>query len=193
MNGMPVEVSYEENLLKNTSYVFCPNHSSALDILSTPLLKENFTFVGKNEISKIPLFGYMFKKLHIQVDRASMKSRYRTISSSVEAIRQGKSVLIFPEGGIVSPDPPHMGSFKDGPFRIAIESGVPIVPVTIPYNWIILPDEDLRRFNKKGTTVKLIVHKPIETKGYTFNDIKELKKKAFDCISEELKRQMDEY
>lgn len=193
MNGMSVKVVYEENLKKKKSYVFCPNHTSALDILSVPLINENFTFVGKNEISKIPLFGYMFRKLHITVDRESMKSKYKTITSSIEAIKQGKSILIFPEGGIVNPNPPHMAKFKDGPFRIAIESGVPIVPVTIPYNWIILPDENVRKFNKKGAVVKLIVHKPIETAGLTLNDLVDLKSKTFSCISEELKKQMDEY
>ncbi len=193
MNGMSVKVVYEENLKKKKSYVFCPNHTSALDILSVPLINENFTFVGKNEIYKIPLFGYMFRKLHITVDRESMKSKYKTIISSIEAIKQGKSILIFPEGGIVNPNPPHMAKFKDGPFRIAIESGVPIVPVTIPYNWIILPGENVRKFNKKGAVVKLIVHKPIETAGLTLNDLVDLKSKTFSCISEELKKQMDEY
>ena len=84
---MKVKVVYEENLKKKKSYVFCPNHTSALDILSVPLINENFTFVGKNEISKIPLFGYMFRKLHITVNRESMKSKYKTILSSIEAIK----------------------------------------------------------------------------------------------------------
>ncbi len=182
---------YEEHLPKR-QYVLCPNHTSALDIASIPLINETFTFVGKNDIAKIPLFGYMFKKLHISVDRGSLRSQYQTIESSKAAIQKGKSILIFPEGGIHNPNPPELSKFKDGPFRIAIETGAPIVPITIPFNWIILPDENISQFKRKRAEIRIIVHKPIKTKGLTLNDLEMLKMKTFDCIREELNKQMDE-
>jgi len=192
MNRMGTSVIYEEALQKNKSYVFCPNHTSVLDILTMPLINEEFTFVGKQEITKIPLFGFMFRKFHLQVDRSNFKSRYETLSASKNEIRQGKSILIFPEGGIVHPNPPELAKFKDGPFRIAIESGVPIVPVTIPFNWIILPDEDILRFNKKAALVKIIVHKPIETNKLSMDNLESLKQQTFNCIKCELKKRMNE-
>lgn len=183
---------YEEHLPKR-QYVLCPNHTSALDIASIPLINETFTFVGKNDIAKIPLFGYMFKKLHISVDRGSLRSQYQTIESSKAAIQKGKSILIFPEGGIHNPNPPELSKFKDGPFRIAIETGAPIVPITIPFNWIILPDEKILLFKRKGAEIRIIVHKPIPTKGLSLENLEDLKMRTFDCIESELEKQANEY
>src|SRR5690606_32353034 len=122
-----------------------------------------FVFVGKSSIAKVPLFGYMYKKLHVTVDRNSLKSKYETIERSKKAIEEGKSLVIFPEGGIVSQEPPKMARFKDGPFRVAIEKQIPLVSVTIPYNWIILPDDGKMMVTKR--TSKLIFHEPIITEG----------------------------
>src|SRR5690606_4456358 len=137
--GIPYRVVYKERLNRKKQYIFCPNHTSYLDIVSLGLNKHNTVFVGKNDLKNIPLFGFMYSRLHITVDRAKLKSRYITLVQSLKALDQGKSLVIFPEGGIVSKYPPAMGEFKDGAFRAAIEKQIPIVPVTIPYNWIILP------------------------------------------------------
>ena len=61
------------------TYVFCPNHFSYLDIPTVVLIPHNFIFVGKNSMEKIPLFGYMYRKLHITVDRSSLRSKYDTL------------------------------------------------------------------------------------------------------------------
>jgi 1-acyl-sn-glycerol-3-phosphate acyltransferase len=80
-----------------------------------------------------------------------------------------------------------MGEFKDGAFRAAIEKQIPIVPVTIPYNWIILPaDQFLLRWHP----LKVIFHEPIETTGLTLQDVDALKEKVFRIIDEELKRNL---
>jgi 1-acyl-sn-glycerol-3-phosphate acyltransferase len=118
------------------------------------------------------------------VDRANLKSRVNTILRSKKALDDGKSLMIFPEGGIITKKPPHMAHFKDGAFRIAIEKQIPIVPVTIPLNWIILPDHQLMRLHRG--IVKVIFHEPIETKTYTLEKIDDLKNKVFDIINTEL-------
>ncbi len=87
----------------------------------------------------IPFFGYMYKKLHITVDRSKLKSRYTTLKRSMEAIDHGKSLVIFPEGGIITEREPVLSRFKDGAFRIAIDKQIPIVPVSIPYNGYFCP------------------------------------------------------
>ena len=77
----------------------------------------------------------------------------------MEAIDEGKNLVIFPEGGIITLKDPVMAKFKDGAFRVAIEKQIAIVPVTIPFNWIILPpDEFLLRWHP----LKVIFHEPIE-------------------------------
>jgi len=129
----------------------------------------------------------MFGKLHITVDRKKLKSRYTSVKRSMEAIDEGKNLIIFPEGGIVTEKGPVMGPFKDGAFRIAVEKQIPIVPVTIPYNWIILPpDEFLLRWHP----LKVIFHQPVETAGLTAKDIDTLKQQVFTIIEQELKQHL---
>lgn len=104
---------------------------------------------------------------------------------SMEAIDEGKSLVIFPEGGIVTQKDPVMGRFKQGPFRVAIEKQIPIVPVTIPYNWIILPPEEFLLY---WHPLRIIFHEPISTVGLTMEDIDTLKEKVFAIIDAELKK-----
>ncbi|NJM26626.1 MAG: 1-acyl-sn-glycerol-3-phosphate acyltransferase, partial [Bacteroidia bacterium] len=102
---------------------------------------------------------------------------------------KGKSLVIFPEGGIYTKEPPRMVRFKDGAFRAAIEKQIPLVPVTIPNNWIILPDE---AFLLRWGTVHVIFHEPIETKGLTLADMDRLKSDVYQVIDLELKHQLYE-
>ena len=144
----------------------------------------NTIFVGKNDMEKVPLFGFMYGKLHITVDRARLKSKYDTFIKSRTALDQGKSLVIYPEGGIYLTEPPHMVRFKDGAFRLAIEKQIPIVPVTIPHNWIILPPDEFVLHRGKIT---VIFHEPVETKGLTLENLTELKIRVFNIIDAELK------
>src|SRR6185369_7302790 len=107
-----------------------------------------------------------------------------TLIASMKAIDEGKSLVIYPEGGITTQNPPTMVAFKDGAFRTAIEKQIAIVPVTIPFNWKVLPDQNpLRlRFGK----VKVIFHEPVETRGLTLADVKQLKQKVLSIIAIEL-------
>jgi 1-acyl-sn-glycerol-3-phosphate acyltransferase len=185
---IPFRVTVRQKLNTQTPYIFCPNHFSYLDIPTLGLNKYNAIFVGKNDMENIPLFGFMYRKLHITVDRAKLKSRYTTLKRSLDAVAQGKSLVLFPEGGIISEKEPVMAPFKDGAFRIAIDKQIPIVPVTIPYNWIILPaDQFLLRWHR----LEVVFHEPIETVGMTMDDIGTLKEQVFQTIAQELQRHID--
>ncbi len=185
---LPYRVECQTQLDRTRQYIFCPNHFSYLDIPTMGLNPVNSIFVGKNDMEKIPLFGFMYRKLHITVNRASLKSRFNTILASMKAIDEGKSLVIYPEGGMVTKEPPKMCAYKDGAFRTAIEKQIPIVPVTIPFNWIILPDEAKMRLHRG--TVKVIFHEPIETRGMTLNDLPKLKQRVFSTIDSELKKEL---
>jgi len=180
---LPFRVERRGNLRKDRQYIFCPNHFSYLDIPTMGLNPVNTLFVGKNDMEKIPLFGFMYRKLHITVDRSKLKSRGETLKKTLQALDEGKSLVIYPEGGIISTMPPQMGSFKDGAFRAAIEKQIPIVPVTIPHNWIILPDGD---FLVRCGLITVIFHEPIETKGLTLDDISTVKETVRSTIATEL-------
>lgn len=185
--AIPFKVEYRGKLDPKKTYIFCSNHFSYLDIPTLGLAPHNTIFVGKVGIENIPFFGYMYRKLHITVDRTKLKSRYASLKRSLDAIEQGKSLVIFPEGGIMTKKDPVMASFKDGAFRVAIEKQIGIVPVTIPFNWIILPPNE---FLLRWHPLKVVFHEPIDTTGSTTKDTDTLKQKLFTIIDNELKRQL---
>lgn len=122
--------SYE----KGKSYMFVANHTSMADImLMLYVTKSPFVFVGKKELSKIPLFGFFYKRTCILVDRDNPRSRREVFISAQRKLHQGLSICIFPEGGV--PDEAIvLDEFKDGAFRLAIEHQIPIAPMTFRDN-----------------------------------------------------------
>ncbi len=159
--------------------IYCANHFSTMDIPSMALLRKQACYVGKESISKLPLFGYMFKTIHITVNRSSFRDRGLVFQKYKEALGQGKSLFIFPEGGINSLEIPTQSKYKDGAFKVAIELGIPIVPVSIPFNWQVLPDGD---WLVKQNKIKLIVHPPINTSNLDLSNLQELKVNVRDTI-----------
>lgn len=185
--AMPFKIELRKPLLRNRQYIFVANHFSYLDIASMGFNPVNAVFVGKNDMEKVPLFGFMYRKLHITVDRASLSSRVNTLKRSMQAVDEGKSLVIFPEGGIITQAPPEMVRFKEGAFRVAIEKQIPVVPVTIPNNWIILPDKNplLLRWG----VMKVIFHEPIETTGMNTQQTDSLNEKVFSIIHTQLQHE----
>lgn len=184
--ALPIKETWHFNPKKGQPYIFCANHFSYLDIPVMGYVHKPAVFVGKSSISKIPGFGFMFRKLHIMVNRSSVKSRAEVLRRAAVALDEGKSVIIFPEGGITSPKPPLMAAFKDGAFRMAIEKQIPIVPVTIPYNWIILPDDN--RFIISFKRPEIVMHPPIATEGLSLAAVNEIKNRCHQEIAGELAR-----
>jgi 1-acyl-sn-glycerol-3-phosphate acyltransferase len=143
-----------------------------------------FSFIGKHSLGKVPLFGYMYRTLHILVDRKSKDSKYQIMVESFKRIDQKESIVIFPEGTI-GKNPPEMLEFKEGAFKMAIEKQIPVVPVTIVNNWLILRDDG--QWLCQWKPYKAVVHEPIETKGMTSADIGALKLKTRSIIEQQLK------
>lgn len=183
--AMPCRVSYRQKLDPSKQYIFCPNHFSYLDIVTMGLNKHNTIFVGKNAMEHIPLFGFMYRRLHITVNRTKLKSRYETMLKTLAALDQGKSLVIFPEGGIVTEGEPVMAAFKNGAFRASIEKQIPIVPVTIPHNWIILPPQ---KFILSWKPVTVVFHEPIDPTGLSVKDLDDYKRKVRSVIETELQQ-----
>ncbi len=185
--GIKVETEWEFEPSKNQNYIYASNHTSYLDISAMVKTIPNFSvFMGKASLSKVPLFGYIFKKIHISVSRGQGSSRSEAFEKVKEALAEGKNVLIYPEGGIFGDRQPELNPFKEGAFRAAIQTGIPLVPVTILYNWIILPDKQPMKFTHHNC--KMIYHKPIDTTDLTDKDIESLKNKTFDIIDSTIKK-----
>ncbi len=106
------------------------NHTSMLDIMLMLRISRNpFVFVGKKELSKIPVFGFFYKRVCIMVDREDSGSRSGVYRRAQRRLGQGLSICIFPEGGV--PDEAVLlDDFKDGAFKMAIAHKIPVVPIT---------------------------------------------------------------
>lgn len=188
LTGIPLRTIGRKNLKKSQPYVFAANHTSFYDIVTTfASLQRPFTIVGKSSLAKIPAFGFMYSRLYTILDRSSRIARVKTMKKCMEAIDDKKSVVIYPEGTIPNvEDHPHMIRFNDGPFRIAIEKQVPLVPVTFAHNWIIMPDSG--KHGAKWHKAVTVIHEPIETLGMTVDDVGTLKEKTYKIIDLELKK-----
>ena len=181
---MPFSREIRGNIDPKKAYVYCPNHNSMLDIPTIGMSAKQFiVFVGKNSLSKIPMFGYMFNRLHIPIDRNSLRDSYKAFERAKTAILKGRSVLLYPEGGIRTQNPPNMTAFKDGAFRVAIETKTPIVPVTIVNNWKIMFSYDLFL---TWRPVSVIYHEPIPTSELTMENLEQLKQQVYHVIHQEL-------
>lgn len=129
------KVEREQELDPHKSYMLVANHTSMTDImLMLAVIRNPFVFVGKKELSKIPLFGFFYKRTCILVDRSSSKSRMEVFNRAQKRLNQGLSVCIFPEGGVPDDESVLLDEFKDGAFRLAIEHQIPIVPITFADN-----------------------------------------------------------
>ena len=133
--GFVPKIKREEKYQKGQSYMFIANHTSMTDIMLMLYVSKNpFVFVGKKELSKIPLFGFFYKRTCILVDRDSRKSRIEVFKSAQEKLDLGYSVCIFPEGGVPDDESIVLDEFKDGAFRLAIDHNIPIAPMTFHDN-----------------------------------------------------------
>lgn len=189
--GMPIRVDWRFRPERGKAYVYCANHFSYLDIAVLGVVIPGlYAFIGKIGVKKIPLFGYMFAKLHVMVDRSSAESRAYSLTKCMRTLASGRSIIIFPEGGIKAPlkpdgSPPTMVyPFKDGAFTMAIQQQVPIVPVTLLNNYRLLPDAS--PFQVHWGAVKIIVHEPISTTGLTPKDVNDLRERTYRVIEDAL-------
>ena len=94
--------------------------------------------MGKDELTEGIVTRLFFRTVDIPVNRESKMSSFRAFKSAIERIESGGTMIVFPEGGIADDYPPVLHSFKNGPFRLAIEAGIPIIPVTSLNTWKVL-------------------------------------------------------
>jgi 1-acyl-sn-glycerol-3-phosphate acyltransferase len=166
VSGMSVEVYGKENIQPNTSYVVVSNHQSHLDIpVLVSQLPLRLTFLAKKELFKIPFFGWGMQAASIlKIDRSNQKKAIQTLKDAEKIILDnGFSVMSFPEG-TRSPDG-EIHAFKKGPFVMAINTGLSILPISLRGTYDILPKKKLRIRPGK---VKVRIHQPVETRDYAF-------------------------
>lgn len=179
---LPVKVKVEGTLEKGKPYIFLANHFSYLDVPMMGFVPGDAVFIGKASIRKVPFFGYFFKNLHIAVDRDRVNSRAETMRRAGLALDRGSSMVLFPEGGIYTQNPPHLVPFKNGAFRLAMEKQISIIPVTLSYNHVILADQ--KDLILKRMPAKMVLHQALHPADYASDEV--LKQCCFEVIQGQL-------
>lgn len=186
LSGFLFRFSFEEKIDWSKTYIICANHTSNLDITAIILLlKRNFVFIGKEELLDNLVTGIYFRTIDIPVNRESKISGFRALQRAAANLKEGKHLVVFPEGMISEHYPPELQLFKNGPFKLAIEQGVSILPVTILDNWNLMWD-DGKRYGSKPGICDICVHLPINTEGMSAADAENLKNKVYHIINDTL-------
>jgi len=170
------------------TYIICSNHTSNLDVSAMSMVvKNNLCFMGKEELLDNLVLGYFFRTIDITVNRESKMSAFRAFKQAADRLIQGTSVVIFPEGKIPDDYPPRLNEFKNGPFKLAIELKIPIIPVTSLNTWQILWDTGTEYGSKPGIC-NIFVHRPIETAHLTLDDADALRDEVHDIIKQKFEQ-----
>jgi len=182
--GFYVKVDTEEAIQEGKSYMFVANHTSMTDImLMLSVVKNPFVFVGKKELTKIPLFGFFYKRTCILVDRNCSKSRSGVFLRAQNRLNQGLSICIFPEGGVPDDESVLLDSFKDGAFRLAVEHQIPIVPMTFADN---KKRFSYTFFSGSPGLMRVKIHHFFDTKGKSAEYRKIVKEEVREVILKQL-------
>ena len=166
-----VRVQGLANIDSSKSYIYMSNHRSNFDIpVLLGCLPIQFRWLAKAELFRIPVFGRaMLGAGYIKINRFNQKSAFKSISTAARRLKDGVSVMIFPEG--TRSRDGSIQKFKKGGFVMAIESGVPIIPVILKGTWSIMAKSSLR-INRGD--VEMEIAEPINTTGYLMETKEEL-------------------
>ncbi|WP_456376283.1 lysophospholipid acyltransferase family protein [Lutibacter sp.] len=182
--GFKIVLKADQILEKEKSFMFCPNHTSMIDIfVMLSITKNPFVFVGKKELAKIPVFGFFYKRTCILVDRSNSSSRKAVFDEARRRMSNGLDICIFPEGLVPEDESILLSEFKNGAFRLAIEHQIPIVPITF---YDCKKRFSYTFFSGSPGKLRVKIHDFIATKGLTLKDSNTIKKQTFDLIYNEL-------
>lgn len=153
-----VEVKGMEHLVPGQNYIFAANHRSNFDIyVLLAFLPGIFAFVAKKSLFRIPIFGQALQSLGcVPVDRDNVQNAIHCLNEAAARIRQGKSMIIFPEGTRATT--PELLPFKKGVFIMALKAGQPVVPVAVNGTRFVQPRNT---FRVKPGVVQVVICPPI--------------------------------
>jgi len=164
--------------------LFVSNHQGYADIpvFGAAITMKQIGFVSKTTLARIPVFGEWISDIRsIFLDRDDPRASLRTIEEGVELLKQGFSLVIFPEG--TRSRGPHMREFKKGSLRLATKSGVPVVPVTLNGTYHMYEDKG---YVQPGAEIEFYVHPAIETKELSKMEANNLAERVEEIIKTKL-------
>jgi putative phosphoserine phosphatase/1-acylglycerol-3-phosphate O-acyltransferase len=169
--GLKLEIKGEHHLWSNRPAVFVFNHQSNVDmVIIARLLRRDISGVGKKEIRDLPLIGRILELSGVVlIDRKDSEKAIETMKTLVDTMRiEGKSVCMSPEG--TRSVTPKLAPFKKGAFHLAMQAGVPVVPIVIQNSSDIMPKGDVIY---RPATIRVEILPPIETNNWSAETIDE--------------------
>lgn len=170
VSGVSVRTRFTTPLDAREPYVFMSNHRSHFDVLALAAGLEEFQlrWVAKKELTKVPIFGWAMQHAgHVIVDRSNHAEAMASMRAAEDKMRSGICVIVFPEG-TRAPTDEELLPFKRGGFVLAMETGIPIVPVGIRGSRAILPPHGR---DIAAGEMEVIVGAPVETAGRDLDDV----------------------
>jgi 1-acyl-sn-glycerol-3-phosphate acyltransferase len=179
-----IEVNGREKIVPGTTYVYISNHQSILDILLLNSLLCKFRWISKVENIKVPVLGwYLQMAKYITVNRGNEESKAEMLEKSLDCLKRGISIMIFPEG--TRSMNKVIGFFKRGAFQLAIEAEVPILPVLIDGTGGILPRHGF--IFSSGYHIKIRVLDQVNPSQFNKDTPEELALKICNLMTRELR------
>ena len=184
--GVRHKIIIEEAPDPTRQYIFVANHISYLDIPTTMMaMNQPYRVLGKHDMVKYPVFGWIYKAAVILVNRDDMKHRTQSVRALNAALSKGISVFIFPEGTFNETNKP-LKHFYDGAFRLAIQTKTPVKPLLYLDNKQRLHYNSI--FSLSPSESRVVYLPAISTEGYTSKDVALLKDKIYYAMEEGLLR-----
>jgi 1-acyl-sn-glycerol-3-phosphate acyltransferase len=183
LSGTRLTIKGKEKINTNLAHIVMSNHQSLFDVWALiGMIPLQIRWIVKAEIRKIPIFGYTLERMgHIYVDRKNRTSAYISLETAAGKIKNGTSVIIFPEG--TRSKDGRLLKFRMGGIIMALKSGVPILPVTVNGSRFVLPKNTLALMPGK---IEIVVGDVIDSSIYDENNKYELMEKIRLAIHENL-------
>jgi len=170
VTGVRVRTRYQTQLDPHTPYVFMSNHQSHFDVLAAVAALPAFQlrWVAKKELTKVPVFGWALRHSdHIIIDRSNHVQAMKSLRAASEKMRSGLSVIIFPEG-TRGPGDGTMLPWKRGGFVLALDAGIPIVPIAVEGSADVLGS---RGWQVRSGAIDVVVGTPIPVAGLECDEL----------------------
>lgn len=184
LSGIRLTINGRSNFKKGENYVVVCNHNSLMDVpLTSPGIPGANKTIAKIEMAKIPLFGIIYKRGSVLLDRKNDESRKSSYMEMKNVLSMGMHMCIYPEGTRNKTNDP-LKSFHDGAFKLSFETGKKIIPCIIRGTRAMLPLNKTFFFWPGKASMEFLA--PIDPKD--FEDATSLKKYVFDKMWQELSK-----
>jgi len=175
--GSPLKIVGKENFEKGKTYVVVSNHNSLMDVpVSTPFVPGANKTIAKKSFAKVPIFGWVYIRGSVLVDRNSDESRRRSYDEMKKTLAQGLHMVIYPEGTRNKTNDP-LKSFHDGAFKLAVDCKKEVIPTLIFNTRKVLPAD--KTFYMMPHKLEMHFLKPVSAENITS---RELKQKVFKIM-----------